>query len=100
MLFIYYSISKMWKNDPAEALGVCGEKCGGTCPVCFPEGEMVLVYNIVWDTDGDEPDEVLADLPDEVEVPIIHHIDECIDDYLSDEYGFCVKSFAVATWGC
>lgn len=47
------------------------------------------VSDIDWDTDGQN-----VDLP--TEIPIQGNVpDEDIADYLSDHYGFCVKSFSV-----
>lgn len=71
------------------------------------EKKRVFITNIEWDTDEYE-----EDLPNEVEMPrsIIEDYswDECdsekdldemefgfIADYLSDEYGWCVKDFRV-----
>ena len=45
------------------------------------------VYDIDWDTDGDED----VSLPSEVEVEA-----DCVEDIadaLSDEYGFCINGF-------
>ena len=50
----------------------------------------MLVTNIKWETDGYEVD----DLPTEVEVDDDLDEDE-IADYLSDEYGWLVESFAL-----
>lgn len=51
---------------------------------------VMLVSQIEWDTDGFDD----AELPTEVEVPL--YLDEYeIADWLSDEYGFCVKSFSL-----
>ena len=48
------------------------------------------VKGIVWDTDGEDPEEL--DLPTEVEVP--GDVDEDgIADWLSDEYGYCVYHY-------
>lgn len=47
------------------------------------------IYSIVWETDNQE-----VDLPSEVDVP--NYLDEFeIADYLSDEYGWLVKSFEI-----
>ena len=46
-------------------------------------------YNIEWDTDGEE-----TDLPSEVDIPW-NVFDDDIDDYLSDEYEFCVSGYEV-----
>ena len=50
--------------------------------------------NIIWDTDGISVD----DLPEEVNIPEDEDTfnDEDISDYLSDVYGWCVKSFDIA----
>ena len=50
------------------------------------------VKGIVWDTDGGDPKEL--DLPTEVEVPGDVEEDE-IADWLSEEYGYCVESYAL-----
>lgn len=48
------------------------------------------VTDIIWDTDGEDID----NLPEEVNIP--DDIDEDdIADYLSDEYGWCVESFNI-----
>lgn len=47
--------------------------------------------NIQWDTDGDE--EILADLPTEIEIPESMTDEEEISDYISDETGFCHYGF-------
>lgn len=47
------------------------------------------IHSIVWETDNQE-----VDLPSEVDVP--NYLDEFeIADYLSDEYGWLVKSFEI-----
>lgn len=47
------------------------------------------IESIVWETDNQE-----VDLPSEVDVP--NYLDEFeIADYLSDEYGWLVKSFEI-----
>ena len=52
------------------------------------------ITNIDWDTD----DEPIEDLP--TEVTINEEIEpDAIADYLSDQYGFCVKGFCVEVWG-
>ena len=52
------------------------------------------ITNIIWDTDGYNPQEL--GLPNEVEIS--SSIDEYnIADYLSDEYGFLVESFEYET---
>lgn len=55
------------------------------------------ITNIEWDyeIDSDDANENV-DLPTEVQVPEGLELDEDeIEDYLSDEYGFCVYSFNV-----
>ena len=53
----------------------------------------LVVTNIEWDTDGED-----CALPSEVTVPanIMVKIDEIISDYLSDEFSFAHKGFALA----
>ena len=51
---------------------------------------MRIAINIDWDYDDDDD----QDLPTEVEIPDDVEDDE-IADYLSDEYGFCVRSFCI-----
>ena len=48
------------------------------------------IYNVEWDTDGIDKDEL--DLPDKVEVPSDIDDDQ-IPDWLSDRYGFCVNGW-------
>ena len=63
----------------------------------------IRVFDIDWDTDGEE-----VDLPEEVRIPVEEIVDECdisqiddvigmydpvISDYLSDEYEWCVNGF-------
>lgn len=53
---------------------------------------MNIACNIKWETDGqgvDLPEEV--ELPDEIDVDAIGEV----EDYLSDEYGYLVKSFDI-----
>ena len=57
--------------------------------------------NIKWDTDGDE--EILKDLPTEIEIPdkLAENADpddyfEEISDYISDFTGFCHYGFELA----
>lgn len=51
------------------------------------------IDSIVWETDNQE-----VDLPSEVDVP--NYLDEFeIADYLSDEYGWLVKSFEIKQFG-
>ena len=55
------------------------------------------VYDIEWDTDGEEvdlPSEVFFDLDDE-EVEEDENGNNIIADMLSDEYGWCVYSLQV-----
>lgn len=52
---------------------------------------QVRVYNIKWDTDGEEvnlPSEVTIDINDGVDLQYE------IADHLSDEYGWCVFSYS------
>ena len=49
------------------------------------------VFNIKWDTDGD--DEILKDLPTEIEIPDGMVDEEEISDYVSDQTGFCHFGF-------
>jgi hypothetical protein len=51
---------------------------------------MRIATDIDWDYDDDDE----QDLPTEVEIPNDVEDDE-IADYLSDEYGFCVRSFCI-----
>jgi len=54
---------------------------------------MAKAVNIKWETDGHD-----IDLPDEVELPqYVAGIDEDYDvaDYLSDNFGWLVKSFNI-----
>ena len=56
--------------------------------------KTVVVTDIEWDTDGED-----VDLPTEVTLEDIYYdedvYDDAIEDRLSDEYEFCVKSFKV-----
>ena len=45
--------------------------------------------SVIWETDKLDVD----DLPEEVEVPNEYETDEQIANYLSNEYGWIVKSF-------
>lgn len=54
----------------------------------------VHVTDIDWDTDGEDPED--CDLPESVDIPLESLKKTSIADYLSDEYGFCVKSYSVA----
>lgn len=47
--------------------------------------------NIQWDTDGDE--ELLEELPEELEIPEGMTDEEEISDWLTDETGFCHFGF-------
>lgn len=60
----------------------------GMCEEC----EGVLIVDIDWETDGEDPEEM--GLPSSVTVPSDLEEDE-IADYLSDEYGFLVNGFVV-----
>ena len=81
-------------------------KCGKTsdlidnedmCYTCAKErgrytGEetQTLYYSVNWETDGED-----VDLPVIVEIPERIKLDEDIADYLSNEYGWLVKSFSL-----
>lgn len=58
----------------------------------------MLVTNITWDiSDGEYDEDELDDyleLPTEVKVPTGIAPDD-VADWLSDEYGFCVRSFSL-----
>ena len=58
------------------------------------EETRMKAINIVWDVDGeDNPEEILENVPTEMEIPAgMTDVDE-ISDYLSDETGFCHKGF-------
>lgn len=60
----------------------------GMCEEC----EGVLIGDIDWETDGEDPEEM--GLPSSVTVPSDLEEDE-IADYLSDEYGWLVNGFVV-----
>ena len=50
--------------------------------------------NITWDVDGeDNPEEILENLPTEMEIPKNITNEDEISDWLSDETGFCHKGF-------
>lgn len=69
--------------------------------------KMIAVSDIVWDTDGENPEEM--GLPMETVIPVseLLYDDESLDDvdlydvadravdYLSDQYGFCIESLAM-----
>lgn len=61
----------------------CDEECKKE------ETKMKKITNIKWDTDGET-----VDLPAETDIPADTD-DEDIADYLSDRYGWCVKSFVI-----
>lgn len=50
----------------------------------------VRTVSVEWDTDGMDEEEL--DLPSEVEIPG-ELDDEDVTDWLSDNYGFCIKSW-------
>ena len=52
---------------------------------------LVRISDIEWDTDGDK--DALAELPTSVDLNEFIEEDNVVD-YLSDEYGYCVKNFA------
>ena len=59
---------------------------------------MLRVYDIDWDTDGEEvdlPTELLLgnELPDEVMEDYSQGYTDELADYLSDTYGFCLYGF-------
>lgn len=56
------------------------------------DDSSILVSGIVWDTDGEDAEDL--GLPTQVEVPLCVDKDN-IADYLSDRYGYCVKSFVL-----
>jgi hypothetical protein len=49
-----------------------------------------IAYNIKWETDGN-----IVDLPNEVYIPT-EIDDDCITDYLSDEYGYLIESYELS----
>ena len=49
-----------------------------------------IAYNIKWETDGN-----IVDLPNEVSIPN-EIVDDCITDYLSDEYGYLIESYELS----
>lgn len=49
-----------------------------------------IAYNIKWETDGN-----IADLPNEVYIPNKIE-DNCVTDYLSDEYGYLINSYELS----
>ena len=62
--------------------------------------EKIRVFDIVWDTDGEEldlPTEVIIDdLPEDEMKELIDNIgyyDDDLANELSDRYGWCVESF-------
>ena len=56
------------------------------------KGEKEMrIYNIVWDTDGEDVNEL--NLPDEVFLEVKEDNEEYIADMLSDIYGWCIYSF-------
>ena len=68
--------------------------------------KKILVWNIDWDTTTDECEEFEApELPTDVEIEnptekMVQEVEEngyCedVENYLSDEYGFCVNGFCV-----
>ncbi len=58
--------------------------------------EKIVICNIEWDCDEDcdEDKNDIFGLPEEEEVPSTF-TDEQITEYLSNEYGFCVKGYTV-----
>lgn len=64
----------------------------------YKRGKHMLITNISWDVSSDKYDEDELDdylgLPVEVELP--DNIDpNDAADWLSDEYGFCIRSFSM-----
>ena len=65
-------------------------------PKSYGDDVKCRVYDIDWDTDGED-----VDLPNEVEVDVpaevvdYGDVEDFISDYLSDEYGFCHKGFDI-----
>lgn len=59
----------------------------------YPEsdGKLKTVTDIVWDTDGED-----VDLPEATRVPAIIE-DDAVADYLSDVYGWCIRSLSIET---
>ena len=61
--------------------------------------KKILVKDISWDTDGEDPEElelppeVLIDDPSEEMLDNVYEYAELICDYLSDKYGYCIKGF-------
>ena len=61
--------------------------------------KRITVSSIKWDTDepADLPEEVVIDI-NEDNTDLLEDIDGYADnlcDYLSDEYGYCIKGFCV-----
>jgi len=59
----------------------------------------IRLYDIEWDTDNaDEevnlPTEVIIENPTESQIEAVDTYDNELADYLSDNYGFCLFSFA------
>lgn len=53
--------------------------------------------DIIWDVDDeDNPEEVLASLPTEIEIPEKMTDESDISDYISDNTGFCHKGFRLS----
>ena len=67
--------------------------------------KKILVWNIDWDTTDEDEEFEAPKLPTEVEIEnpteeMVQEVEEngyCedIENYLSDEYGFCVNGFFV-----
>lgn len=53
---------------------------------------MKRTVSIVWDTDGQDPEEL--GLPTVIEVPEEINPEE-LDQFLSGEYGFCIDSMSI-----
>ena len=57
---------------------------------------MIRLYDIEWDTDGEEwdlPKEVIIEKPSKDLIEAVYTYDDKLADYLSDTYGFCLHSF-------
>lgn len=53
------------------------------------------ITNILWDIDGEDREDAEASLPTEITIDEKTVDEEDIADFLSDEYGWCVKGFCV-----
>lgn len=57
------------------------------------------ITNILWDIDGEDREDVEASLPTEITIDEKTVDEEDIADFLSDEYGWCVKGFCIERAG-